>query len=164
MAWHVSFVVFCFKCLLIAEYNGRDWRKTFIGMFMLCQVINRFEKSSRSNEYWCIWQRSIRLRQSFHCSWKILDFSQCFFFFFWEKASLGCSVRHTSDWWPGGCGFDPCRVWQHSSFLEIDMKYFLRSFSPFHWFKKSSCLFLVKACTQALVSHLMDETFPDLCG
>ena len=28
------------------------------------------------------------------------------------------------------------------------MKYFLRSFSPFRWFKKSSCQFLAKECAQ----------------
>ena len=28
------------------------------------------------------------------------------------------------------------------------MKYFLWSFSPFHWFKKGSCQFLAKECAQ----------------
>ena len=28
------------------------------------------------------------------------------------------------------------------------MKYFLRSFSPFRWFKKGSCQFLAKECAQ----------------
>ena len=28
------------------------------------------------------------------------------------------------------------------------MKYFLRSFSPFRWFKKRSCQFLAKECAQ----------------
>ena len=28
------------------------------------------------------------------------------------------------------------------------MKYFLRSFSPIHWYKKGSCQFLVKECAQ----------------
>ena len=28
------------------------------------------------------------------------------------------------------------------------MKYFLQSFSPFHWFKKDSCQFLAKECAQ----------------
>ena len=28
------------------------------------------------------------------------------------------------------------------------MKYFLRSFSPFHWFKKGSCQFLAEECAQ----------------
>ena len=28
------------------------------------------------------------------------------------------------------------------------MKYFLRSFSPFRWFKKDSCQFLAKECAQ----------------
>ena len=28
------------------------------------------------------------------------------------------------------------------------MKYFLRSFSPFRWFKKGSCQFLAKECVQ----------------
>ena len=28
-----------------------------------------------------------------------------------------------SDWRPGGCGFNPCRGWQHS-FMEIDNEIF----------------------------------------
>ena len=35
------------------------------------------------------------------------------------------------------------------------MKYFLRSFSPFRWFKKGSCQFLAKECT-ILVNRLDD--------
>ena len=35
------------------------------------------------------------------------------------------------------------------------MKYFLRSFSPFRWFKKGSCQFLAKECT-ILVNRLED--------
>ena len=36
------------------------------------------------------------------------------------------------------------------NFLSLRMitKYFLRSFSPFRWFKKSSCQFLAKECAQ----------------
>ena len=52
-----------------------------------------------------------------------------------------------SDWRPGGRGFNPRRGRQHS-FVEIDQKYFLRSFSPFRWFKKGSCQFLAKECAQ----------------
>ena len=36
------------------------------------------------------------------------------------------SVAHLdapSDWRPGGCGFNPCRCWQHS-FVEIDHEIF----------------------------------------
>ena len=31
---------------------------------------------------------------------------------------------------------------------DLIMKYFLRSFSSFHWFKKGNCQFLVKECAQ----------------
>ena len=31
---------------------------------------------------------------------------------------------------------------------QLIMKYFLRSFSPFRWFKKGSCQFLAKECVQ----------------
>ena len=62
-------------------------------------------------------------------------------------------------WWPrwlswmrvqllkGGCGFNPGRsaTFFHGDFI---MKYFLRSFSPFHWFKKVICQFLAKECSQ----------------
>ena len=36
------------------------------------------------------------------------------------------------------------------------MKYFLRSFSPSHWFKKGSCQFLVKECAQYWFNRLED--------
>ena len=32
--------------------------------------------------------------------------------------------------------------------LRLIMKYFLRSFPPFRWFKKGSCQFLAKECAQ----------------
>ena len=32
--------------------------------------------------------------------------------------------------------------------VDLIMKYFLRSFSPFHPFKKGSCQFLAKECAQ----------------
>ena len=41
-------------------------------------------------------------------------------------------------------------------FERLIMKYFLWSFSPFHWFKKGSCQFLAKEFTQVLVNGLED--------
>ena len=52
-----------------------------------------------------------------------------------------------SDWRPGGRGFNPAEVGNILSWRLI-MKYFLRSFSPFRWFKKDSCQFLAKECAQ----------------
>ena len=52
-----------------------------------------------------------------------------------------------SDWRPGGRGFNPREVGNILSWRLI-MKYFLRSFSPFRWFKKGSCQFLAKECAQ----------------
>ena len=46
-----------------------------------------------------------------------------FSYFLSTVASLGGSVGCTSDWRPGGCWFDPCRVQQHS-FVEIDHEIF----------------------------------------
>ena len=51
-------------------------------------------------------------------------------------------------------GFNPRRVGNIISWRLI-MKYFLRSFSLFRWFKKGSCQFLVKECT-ILVNRLED--------
>ena len=34
---------------------------------------------------------------------------------------------------------------------------FLQSFSPFHWFKKGSCQFLVKECAQILVNPAQEK-------
>ena len=54
--------------------------------------------------------------------------------------SIGCAVRlETSS--------TPAEVSNILSWRLI-MKYFLRSFSPFRWFKKGSCQFLVKECAQ----------------
>ena len=44
-------------------------------------------------------------------------------------------------------GSTPAKVGNILSWRLI-MKYFLRSFSPFRWFKKSSCQFLAKECAQ----------------
>ena len=41
----------------------------------------------------------------------------------------------------------PAEVGNTLSWLLI-MKYFLRSFSPFRWFKKGSCQFLANECAQ----------------
>ena len=69
-----------------------------------------------------------------------------FFFFFCTTAGLGFSVGCASDWWSGCRGFDSRRVRQHY-FVEMHheiLKYFLRSYFPFHWFKNGSCKFLAK--------------------
>ena len=58
---------------------------------------------------------------------------------------LCSSVGGASDWWSGGCGFDPRRVGNIISWKLI-MKYFLQSVSIFRWFKKGSCQFLAKEC------------------
>ena len=68
-------------------------------------------------------------------------------------ANLGGSVGCASAWRSGGRGFDPRRDRQHS-FLEIDLKYFLQSFSLFRWFKKGNCQFLAKECAQYWLTAL----------
>ena len=71
---------------------------------------------------------------------------------------LGGSVGCTSDWWSGGCRFDPRWDGKILSWRLI-MKYFLRSFSPFRWFKKGSCQLLAKECT-ILVNRLENQACP----
>ena len=56
---------------------------------------------------------------------------------------LGGSVEYWLDWWSGGCELDPCQVGNILSWRLV-MKYFLRSFSPFRWFKKGSSQFRAK--------------------
>ena len=63
-----------------------------------------------------------------------------------EQASVA-QLDAPSDWRPGGRRFDPAEVGNILSWRLI-MKYFLRSFSPFRWFKKGSCQFLAKECAQ----------------
>ena len=80
----------------------------------------------------------------------------------WSESSLGAHVRrygHSDSrprWlsWmrrPTGdqevAGSTPAEVGNILSW-RLMMKYFLRSFSPFRWFKKGSCQFLAKECAQ----------------
>ena len=52
----------------------------------------------------------------------------------------------------------PIHVVHQDSFMQMIMKYFLQSFSPFHWFKKDGnfCQFLAKEWAQILGNHLGD--------
>ena len=52
----------------------------------------------------------------------------------------------------GGCGFDPTGS---ATFFRgvLITKYFLLSFSHFHWFKKGSCQFLMKECAQTHLAN-----------
>ena len=70
-------------------------------------------------------------------------------------AGLGGSLRCASNWWSGGCRFDPLWVWQHS-LAKMYHEILLWSFSSFTWFKKNCCQFLEKECAQVLVSFLED--------
>ena len=56
--------------------------------------------------------------------------------------SVGCAVRLEEV-----AGSTPAEIGNILSWRLI-MKYFLRSFSPFRWFKKGSCQFLAKECAQ----------------
>ena len=63
-----------------------------------------------------------------------------------ESASVAqLDVRPTGD--QEVVGLIPAEVGNILSWRLI-MNYFLRSFSPFRWFKKGSCQFLVKECAQ----------------
>ena len=64
-----------------------------------------------------------------------------------EPASMA-QLDAPSDWRPDEvAGSTPAEVGNILSWRLI-MKYFLRSFSPFRWFKKGSCQFLAKECAQ----------------
>ena len=69
---------------------------------------------------------------------------------FKEKQNLAASVAQL-DARPTGdqevAGSTPAEV-GNILLWRLIMKYFLRSFSPFRWFKKGSCQFLVKECAQ----------------
>ena len=60
-------------------------------------------------------------------------------------ASVAWMRRPTGD--QEVAGSTPAEVGNILSWKLI-MKYFLRSFSPFRWFKKGSCQFLAKECAQ----------------
>ena len=72
---------------------------------------------------------------------------------YWPLSTL----YYSRPWWlswmrrPTGdqevAGSTPAEVGNILSWRLI-MKYFLRSFSPFRWFKKGNCQFLVKECAQ----------------
>ena len=73
-------------------------------------------------------------------------------FLWWLSTKIVCRPRWLS-WMrrPTGdqevAGSTPAEVGNILSWRLI-MKYFLRSFSPFRWFKKGSCQFLAKECAQ----------------
>ena len=89
------------------------------------------------------------------CSaWK----SNCFCFSAWDVLIFRVNtICHSRPRWlswmrrPTGdqevAGSTPAEVGNILSWRLI-MKYFLRSFSPFRWFKKGSCQFLAKECAQ----------------
>ena len=60
------------------------------------------------------------------------------------SGSVGC----TSDWWRGSWGCKTCRV-GNTHLWSLIMKYFLRSFSFFCWFKKDNCQFMAKEYAQS---------------
>ena len=68
-----------------------------------------------------------------------------------KLAGISGSVGCASDWWSGGCEFDPAGSGNILSWRLI-VNYFLRSFSPFRRFKEGSCQFLTKECAQVLVA------------
>ena len=63
----------------------------------------------------------------------------------WKSRWLSWMRRPTGD--QEVAGSTPAEVGNIISWRLI-MKYFLRSFSPFRWFKKGSCQFLAKECAQ----------------
>ena len=68
---------------------------------------------------------------------------------FHVDGSVGC----TSNRWSGGCGFGHRRV-GNILWWRLVMQYFPQSFSPFGWFKKGSCQFLVKECAHYWLKNL----------
>ena len=46
---------------------------------------------------------------------------------------------------------------RQNSFMEIDLEIFSKVISPFRWFKKGSCQFLVKDCEQYWLTTLMTK-------
>ena len=65
--------------------------------------------------------------------------------FFMPASVAQLDARPTGD--QEVAGSTPAEVGNILSWRLI-MKYFLRSFSPFRWFKKGSCQFLAKECAQ----------------
>ena len=59
----------------------------------------------------------------------------------------------------GGCGFDSCQV-GNILLSRLIMKYFLWSFSPFHWFKKGSLSVSDERMCIILVNPLEDYACP----
>ena len=64
---------------------------------------------------------------------------------FWQASVAQLDARPTGD--QEVAGSIPAEIGNILSWRLI-MKYFLRSFSPFRWFKKGSCQFLAKECAQ----------------
>ena len=71
----------------------------------------------------------------------------------WSVADLGGSVRCMLNWWSGGCGFDPHRVWQHSV-VEIAHEIFSTVILPLQPIQEGHLSVSGERCAQVLVNHL----------
>ena len=95
-----------------------------------------------------IWPDEFDVNIIYH--YYFLFYSNELFFLKWWWKKKPASVAHL-DAGPTGdqevAGSTPAEVGNILSWRLI-MKYFLRSFSPFRWFKKGSCQFLAKECAQ----------------
>ena len=75
----------------------------------------------------------------------ICSFRKLYYNNFWQPRWISWMHHPTGD--QEAAGSTPAEVGNILSW-RLNMNYFLRSFSPFRWFKKGSCQFLAKECAQ----------------
>ena len=120
-------------CYLELHHKVVIWFKQyFICSFTCKQIRGEFNKFVELG----IFLYNSRFLFSFLCS---VNLCQC------RPRWLSWMRRPTED--QEVAGSSPAEVGNILSWRLI-MKYFLRSFSPFRWFKKDSCQFLAKECAQ----------------
>ena len=116
-------------------------------MFLLSHRKNALGSQEDEFESAMVNEPSVFEPLKFYC--KITMYIKCLISFFVcsGNTGLGGSVGCASDWWSGGCGFDPARstTFFHGNLI---MNFFTVIFSTFRWFKKDTCQFLAKECAQ----------------
>ena len=98
-------------------------------------------------------KKKIRLCSHRQISWSKTSFNSVIYYicmYMKHCLPLWLSLMHVWLVISRSWGFSPARSGKILSW-RLFMKYFLRSFSPFSWFKKGSCQFLAKEYSQVLV-------------
>ena len=135
----------CLKPFLKSVYSKKKEFAPLWSKFFPFRVDHFSEGGNVSLKVTFLESLAIPLKGSLLYAYRIFDYSGIC----WKNIKVLIRLCESTGWSAslvgsvGGHGFDPAKVCNILSWRLI-MRYFLRSFSPFHWFKKGSCQFLAK--------------------